>query len=322
MRAGTKPVGGKQNLRNNRARSSPQTSHHQQTQPLLSQAERDSYEISDSASRPASPARAVPPFPSDELTEHTDPYKTNEQTYKDADWMKPPPTTEPDGILTVDVSIHIDMLHSVSTVDNCAYVEFSVIFYWTDPRLIGCAAPDDLPKCLWGPDLELAGTLGAISEESGGFCLRSSKTGRLKRVRIFKGMVAKYWNNLKEDFPFDLDTIQVIAYTNSHYVLYDESKAGAVPRGRTYRLRPVSAENSRDPDDPAEEGSWLNLWWSGEVAEWTIYGISTELDEQDQQDDGSATTNLIISFHVSATHSIIILDLAVRPGCFLVQIRR
>eukprot|EP01043_Picozoa_sp_COSAG02_P066683 COSAG02_NODE_10459_length_1937_cov_1.833515_2_plen_164_part_00 len=160
------------------------------------------------------------------------------------------------------------------------------------------------PPSLWGPDLELAGTLGEMSEESGGFCLRNSETGRLKRVRIFKGMVAKYWSNLRADFPFDLDTIQVIAYTNSHYVLYDESKSGAAPRGRTYRLRPVSARTSLALDDPAEEheGSWLNLWWSGEVAEWKIYGVSTELDEQAPQDDGSETTNLIISFHVSATH--------------------
>eukprot|EP01043_Picozoa_sp_COSAG02_P103388 COSAG02_NODE_39400_length_417_cov_1.251572_1_plen_127_part_01 len=93
MQAGTKPVGGRQNLRNSRARRSQQTAqHHEKTQPLLSHAEGDSYEISDSASRPASPARAVPPVVSDELTEHADPYKKNEQEYGPADWMKPPPT--------------------------------------------------------------------------------------------------------------------------------------------------------------------------------------------------------------------------------------
>jgi hypothetical protein len=176
------------------------------------------------------------------------------------------------------------------------YVEFSVAFFWTDIRLIGWPEneADDLPDWLWGPDLELAGTLGEVTEEGREFCLRDAKVGRLMRLRTYKGMVAQHWKNLKEDFPFDRDQVDVIMYTNSHYVAYNEDKEGAIPRGKSYKLRHVQP----DARGRWTEGRWLNLWWEGEVAEWKIEGISTELNEEGAQLNGIETTNIFLSFHV------------------------
>ena len=301
MQPKTKPVGGKQSLQNNRRRrATPHQRGEQErslAEPLLS--EHGSISRSDSSvSRPVSPPRQLA---SDGTTECWYPED-------DTRWTQPPPPAE-GHMIVVDMSVNIDMLHSVSTVDNCAYVEFSVLLHWTDQRLRGWEAPDHLPGNLWGPDLELAGTLGEVTEVGCEFCLRDSETGRLKRNRRFKGMVAKYWNNLKQDFPFDLDMITVCLYTNSHYVTYDELKEGVVSKGRTYILRQVQ--------DPLE-GNWLNLWWNGEVAEWKILGISTMLDEEEEQPDGTATTNFYINFHVREQPRSV-LALSAPASCLILQ---
>lgn len=294
MKAGnrTKPRDGKQTLHRNQQRKSAEKSQRANShrggqdrelgEPLLSE--------HDSSSRPVSPGLPSPDGQEDTRVLLAD-VERNHDENDDAYWIQPPKDEE-GGIVTVDVSLHIGMLHSISTVDNCAYVEFSAHLFWTDRRLIDWKNPDHLPPNLWGPDLELVGTLGEVTEVGGEFCLRDSKRGRLKRVRSFKAMVAKYWNNLGEDFPFDLDTIDVVAYTNSHYVAYNEEKAGVHPTERTYELRQVEKGKG--------EGSWINLWWNGEVAEWKIHGISTAIDEETAQLDGTKTTKLRISFHVSA----------------------
>jgi hypothetical protein len=130
-----------------------------------------------------------------------------------------------------------------------------------------------------------------VTETGEEFALRDAATGRLKRIRKFKGTVAKHWKNLRADFPFDVDAVGLYMYSNSHYVSYDEEKKGAVQGAKAYRLHQVR--------QGAKEGRWITLWWNGAVAEWQIDGISTQLCEEAPQDDGTETTALLLNFHVS-----------------------
>ena len=57
-----------------------------------------------------------------------------------------------------------------------------------------------------------------------------------------------------QDFPFDLDSIEVQFSTSSLWQTNDGAKQGSALKGKTYRLRPVNAgELSEEEDEEDEE---------------------------------------------------------------------
>lgn len=87
-------------------------------------------------------------------------------------------------------------------------------------------------------------------------------------------------------FPFDIDALTVDLVSMSNYELYDESKKGQVPVGKTYRLRPV---------ERVSEGTLFRFEWNGVIPEWTTLGISHQLEELPRTEAGTEHTRIRFS---------------------------
>jgi hypothetical protein len=196
-------------------------------------------------------------------------------------WMQPPPnpaaTSEP---IWVDLSNSLFKVAAVDTVAGTAYVSVNITTYWTDPRLVGWPQGAELPARLWGPKLDLKNALGDLQETDYTFMLKDPTTGRMKRDRGYTGTLDNPMD--MQNFPLDMDKIELKFATNGTYVTYDGERSGqTMANGKGYQLRQVLQE--------AGEGEWLRLNWSGQIGEWTLHGVSTMIDGG----------HFLLSFHVT-----------------------
>ena len=203
-------------------------------------------------------------------------------------FMKPPPPPEGDDTFWVDVRMNLQMLNSIDTVTSTAQVRIDVITYWTDPRLKGWEKGEPLPELLWGPRLRVKG--GEVSEEvDNSFNLVNHATGRCKRSR---GYVILLDNKMDlREFPFDMDDIELLFLTTSDWCSYNNKRLGSVASGKkTYRIRPVQEKR---------EGDWLTMYWPGDLSEFDLLGVSTEIKELPKTPSGVENTHLFVAFHAA-----------------------
>jgi hypothetical protein len=121
-----------------------------------------------------------------------------------------------------------------------------------------------------------------------GFEVVESATGRLKRIRNYTGTVDNPMD--LRSFPFGMDKIELEFFTVSHWSTYDGQRSGQMAKGKSYRLRQI-----RKPG----EGDWLDLRWSGVVAEWRLHGCSTQIKEQSAYAQGQQKPIAPLSVHVT-----------------------
>ena len=99
-----------------------------------------------------------------------------------------------------------------------------------------------------------------------------------------------------QDFPFDLDSIEVQFSTSSLWQTNDGAKQGSALKGKTYRLRPVNADG--------REGIFLMvLPDTKEILEWELIGISSCIMENEPYPSGEEETYLHVDFHVARKSS-------------------
>ena len=205
----------------------------------------------------------------------------------DEHWTQPPPS-EDGAPAWVDLGLNLKRIHSVDTVASTTYAHVSTVLYWNDPRLVGWPEGKPLPPALWGPMLKLDNALADFQSYDIGFVLVNADTGRLKRSRHYRGTV----DNPMElhAFPFDLDNVEFSLKTTSTWESLDGTRGGGLAKGKSYRLR-----QNREPD----ETDWVTMLWNGQVAEWELHGVSTDIYERPANKSGSENTMVSINFHLS-----------------------
>jgi hypothetical protein len=110
----------------------------------------------------------------------------------------------------VDLRFNLFKVTAVNTVDGTAFVNFGIVCYWTDSRLIDWSKDKALPPELWGPHLMLLNARHDFQEVESSFDLVNRDTGRLKRGREFKGTVDI--NMDLRAFPFDMGSIELLFF--------------------------------------------------------------------------------------------------------------
>ena len=203
-------------------------------------------------------------------------------------WVKPP--ISPDGEpIWVDVRFNLLSLSEIDTVAATASVGIAAIYYWTDSRLEGWPEDEELPPSLWGPCFYVSNAKQRNSDKpyQEMFALVNADSGRLKRTLTYSTTVD---NPMQlQDFPFDLDWIDVNFKTYSNFMTYDRERHGQVPKGKTYRVRQIQEEG---------EGKWLAVNM-GDITEWQLHGISTNIEEAPRKLQGSEPTLVPITFHLT-----------------------
>lgn len=198
------------------------------------------------------------------------------------------PTGPVGSLLQVDVRLN---LYKVSAVDSRAgtfNVKLGVFCYWSDPRLVGWKG--QLPEDLWGPRFRVANATPDLSETNVEFAIVDHSKGRLKRCRIYAGLVESPLTDLKS-FPFDINTFGVKLCTISDFSSFDDSLKGTVAVGKSYCVREIC--------EPGE-GDWLAVLWDSSVLEWRLHGVSTSIDALPPHPTaGYEQTYLYVKMHMS-----------------------
>jgi hypothetical protein len=95
-------------------------------------------------------------------------------------WIQPPPAPESeDGCIDVETHVLVWKIGPIDTVAGSCEISISILFEWTDPRMVGWS--DELPPKLWGPRFYLSNMLGEINEKRIVFQLLDADTGRMRR---------------------------------------------------------------------------------------------------------------------------------------------
>jgi len=202
----------------------------------------------------------------------------------DPSWIEVPPK-QPDETRFVDMRWNIAMVSNVDTVKGAADVTLDIVMYWTDSRLVGWGG--DLPLKLWTPRVTWENPLQVHHSSFDSPALSNAKTGRLKMMQHIGGVVSNPMQ-LKA-FPFDIDSILLSFETGFIFRAADDSTVGAVTTGGLYTMRKI-----REPG----EGKWIDPYFHGHVAEWTLHGVSTAV-EHCTDDKGLHFTDLHIGVHIS-----------------------
>ena len=204
---------------------------------------------------------------------------------EDERWLEAP--TESDGKpITVDIRVNLFRCGGVNTVAQSAFFDIWIVCYWTDSRLESWTAAD-LPPLLWGPRFNCRNKLADLEEEQTEFAL-VDEAGRLKRCIKYHGSVHNEMD-LKA-FPFDVCGVDIEFVTLSLWSTKDGSKKGAMAKGRSYFVRPVSKKG---------EGKWLLMKFNGAIPEWNPLGITTVLKELPTNANGQDMTSLVVCYHVT-----------------------
>ena len=208
-------------------------------------------------------------------------------TVEAAAWDQPPKGS--DALLQVNVRLNV---YKVSMVDSRAgtfFVKIGAFCYWTDPRLIGWQGK--LPPDLWGPRFRVTNSTPDLTETNVEFAIVDESTGRLKRCRIYEGIVESPLTDMAS-FPFDTNTFRVQFCTISDYATLDDSVKSTVPLGKSYEVREVG--------DSSGEGNWLAILWDGSILEWKLHGVSTQFEVQPKHPAaGYEQTYLFVNMHMS-----------------------
>lgn len=199
----------------------------------------------------------------------------------DDSWTSPPP--EP---FEVAVRFNLNKLTDVDTVKSKAWASVGIMFYWTDPRLVGWKG--HLPSNLWGPTCWLFNALSDLVEVPQDFQLADASKGRMQRYTRFMGTI-DFKQMLLEDFPLDVNAIDLTFRTASHWASPDGQK-GSRASGKSYSLVPVSAPG---------EGSLFRLLWGGDLQELSLLGVSLSIEQLPPSASGQEVTTLTLQFHVS-----------------------
>jgi hypothetical protein len=169
-------------------------------------------------------------------------------------------------------------LSKLDTVNHDCSFSVNIVYYWTDTRFVDWPNNVPLPENLWGPELKLMD--GKCERVQNAFVLVNSSTGRLKRGVTYTGVVNRPQN--LRDFPFDIGCVVVSFESMSNWMLLDGSKSGNVPAAnRKYKLQPVSLKG---------EGRWLGQFFKSRVPEFSLLGVSTQINEKPRNKLGNELT--------------------------------
>jgi hypothetical protein len=185
---------------------------------------------------------------------------SDSRTDDDPMYYSRPPSREGKELIAVKCTLEAYDLSKVDTVNGRAYVKIGVIARWYDQRMIGRR---EVPDKLWGPYVRLSNELD-IRVTQVVFDIEDSATGLMKRLLIYTGLVKN--SMTLSDFPVDISFVELIFRTSSDYMTCDFKRSGARATGQTYQLW--------WPDDAAQR---IRVRWPGDVHEWELIGISTEL---------------------------------------------
>lgn len=181
---------------------------------------------------------------------------------------------------------NIIMISNVDTVKGAADINVVVIMYWNDSRLIGWEG--DLPIKLWTPRVTWENPLLVTVDRFDTPILSDPKTGRLKLMQTIGGIVS---NPMQlESFPFDLDDIIMSFESGYMFRAADNSTVAAVTEGHLYTVRKIRKSG---------EGKWINPYFHGHIAEWTLHGVSTVIENYVDPADGLGMADLHIAVHIS-----------------------
>eukprot|EP00039_Didymoeca_costata_P025946 m.14580 g.14580 ORF g.14580 m.14580 type:complete len:377 (-) comp5145_c0_seq1:246-1376(-) len=199
-------------------------------------------------------------------------------------WVQAP--VENGGVIWVDFRHNLYKLAKINTQEEKSFIDFEIVYIWTDYRLKGYTAPA-LPLKLWGPRPQLENGLDDMVEVQTQFLFLDRANGRLKRSIRYTGSVDTPMP--LKDFPFD--TISVMAHfdSTSTFISWDWTEKGQskVP---TYKLRRVREEG---------EGISLAMRWPGNVTEWQLHGIEVEVIEKPPNAQGEIHISCDLLFHLS-----------------------
>lgn len=199
------------------------------------------------------------------------------------DWSTPP-TNEDGRPIDVDCRINMFGLGNIDTKNLTAWVNFVVIYYWTDRRMVGWK--DQLPQKLWGPKIELDNSIDVVTQQTE-FLVCDKASGRLKRGYRYKGTVSNPMD--LRNFPFDVDGIDVQMLTVSTWETFDCTAGGDLATGRSYHVRKISRPS---------EGEWINCCIK-DLTEFRLLGISSQVFIEPVSEHGDEGTQLNFSLHVS-----------------------
>lgn len=196
-------------------------------------------------------------------------------------WDTPPP--EP---FDVSVRFNLNKLTDVDTVRSKAWVSVGVMFYWTDPRLVGWQG--SLPTSLWGPSCWFFNALTDLVEVPQDFQLADAASGRMMRYVRFMGTI-DFKQMLLNDFPLDVNEINLTFRTASHWTSLD-GRSGSKAKGKAYSLVPVSAPG---------EGKLFRLLWGGDLQELSLLGVSLSIVDNPPSASWQEVTTMTLRFHVA-----------------------
>ena len=212
----------------------------------------------------------------------------------DSAWSRPPPPLESDEELFVDFRFTVKAMSKIDTVEGTAFVQFDITLHWTDSRLANWTDGVDLPPRLWTPRFNWHNTVSHKSDflAPAILGLKRKHLGNKGRLRLRQSLSGIVKNPMDlRAFPFDVDDVECGLRTGIHSRLADGTNETVCNSGRLYVARKI-----QDPN----EGSWLNVGqYSGEVDEWTLFGVSTEIDHQKANSQGQQKTEVRLSFHVA-----------------------
>jgi len=170
-------------------------------------------------------------------TDDTDTARANAEEKKETEWEMPP-TPSGDGDerpIVVELQLELNHVSNVDTVNSTANVKFGVVMWWIDERIkeLNLGRGGTLPKNMWGPKLRVHNGID-LAERQIVFDVEDMDRCKIKRLITYTGTVENAMQ--LEDFPFDLDDLDIILRTSSDFMTKDGEISGALPAGQIYRL--------------------------------------------------------------------------------------
>lgn len=100
----------------------------------------------------------------------------------------------------------------------------------------------------------------------------------MKRILNFEATVITPMD--LRNFPFDNQVLSPEWVSISHWKQFDGARFGSLPKGQSYRLRPVSR-----PD----EGKVLMMFFNGRIPEWELHSYTTKVSQMKSEPRSDST---------------------------------
>ena len=204
---------------------------------------------------------------------------------RSAEALSLPPAASDGAPIDVDFRLTCFHIGSVDTRAQTSVMRMGVVFYWTDPRMIGWTSPL-LPPTLWGPEVTLRNAIGGAAREFEQFVVTDASRGRLKRIINFEATVSTPMQ--LEKFPFDVQDLTPEFVSISHWRQLDCARGGSLPHGQSYRLRQVQEEG---------EGSFFMMFFNGTISEWRLHSYRAKVTST-LNPAGFQMTLVAVRFHI------------------------